>query len=81
MIGDRYLPPRLLQAVGLGLLIGFTVFWAVTGRESVLLVGAAGSLILLGRYEDVRRALTRYEEEPTPPPVAPGPEVKEKAGA
>jgi hypothetical protein len=46
---DRYLQPRLLQSIGVGLLLGFAVFWAITGRESVLLVGAAGSLILLGR--------------------------------
>lgn len=48
MRDQRYLPPRLLQVIGLALLLGFAVFWALTGRESVLLVGAAGSLILLG---------------------------------
>jgi hypothetical protein len=52
------LPPRLLQIVGLLLLIGFVVFWMLTGRESVLLVGAAGSLILLGGYERARKAVT-----------------------
>jgi hypothetical protein len=68
---DHYLPPRLLQLVGLALLVGFAVFWALTGRESVLLVGAAGSLILLGGYERVRQALTEIPEPPSPPPVAP----------
>jgi hypothetical protein len=29
----RYLPPRLLQLVGLGLLVGFAVFWALTGAS------------------------------------------------
>ena len=56
-MNDRFLPPRLLQVVGLLLLIGFVVFWMVTGRESVLLVGAAGSLILLGGYERARQSL------------------------
>ena len=71
MRDERYLPPRVLQIVGLVLLLGFAVFWAATGRESVLLVGAAGSLILLGGYERARQALTELGERPTPPPVAP----------
>ena len=79
MIDDRYLPPRVLQIVGLVLLLAFAIFWALTGRESVLLVGAAGSLILLGRYEGVRQALTKLEREPTPPPIAPAPEAEEAA--
>jgi hypothetical protein len=54
---QRYLPPRLLQAFGLLLLLAFAVFWALTGRESILLVGSAGSLILLGGYERAREAL------------------------
>lgn len=55
---NEFLPPRVLQIVGLLLLVGFVIFWALTGRESVLLVGAAGSLILLGGYERARKALT-----------------------
>lgn len=56
---DRYLAPMILQIVGLILLLAFAVFWGITGRESVLLVGAAGSLILLGGYE---RAATPIHE-------------------
>lgn len=56
---DRFLSPRTLQTVGLLLLIGFAVFWAITGKESVLLVGAAGSLTLLGGYERARQELER----------------------
>jgi hypothetical protein len=37
----------------------------------MLLVGTAGSLILLGGYERAREALTELQEPPTPPPVAP----------
>jgi hypothetical protein len=68
---DRYLPPRVLQIVGLLLLAAFGVLWAITGRESVLLVGAAGSLILLGGYERAKTALVELQEPPTPPPIAP----------
>jgi hypothetical protein len=59
-----YLQPRLLQVVGLVLLLAFTVFWAITGRESVLLVGAAGSLILLGNYGKSIQAI----KDLSPPP-------------
>jgi hypothetical protein len=70
---QRYLPPRLLQAIGLILLIAFAAFWAVTGRESVLLVGAAGSLILLGGYEQARQTLVAATKQPPPiePPAGP----------
>lgn len=57
MSDNRYLPPRVLQVVGVVLLVAFAAFWAATGRESVLLVGAAGSLILLGGYDRARQAL------------------------
>ena len=63
MRDERYLPPRVLQIVGLVLLLAFAIFWAATGRESVLLVGAAGSLILLGGYERATAALTELGGE------------------
>lgn len=47
---SSYLPPRLLQGVGVLLLIGSALFWGVTGHQSALLVGAALSLIGLGAY-------------------------------
>jgi hypothetical protein len=71
--GRQYLPPRLLQLVGLLLLMAFGVFWAVTGRESVLLVGAAMSLILLGAYGSAQQALKDLTAAPTPPPAVPPP--------
>jgi hypothetical protein len=70
-----YLQPRLLQAVGLILLVLFTGFWAVTGRESVLLVGAAGSLILLGGYGKSIQAIKDLATPQPPPPVDPPSEV------
>lgn len=71
MTEERYLSPRLLQIVGVTLLLGSAVFWGVTGRESVLLMGAAMSLIGLGAYRGVQQALTEGRNPPTPPPVAP----------
>jgi hypothetical protein len=67
---ERYLSPVLLQLLGVALLVGSAVFWAVTGRESVLLMGAAMSLIGLGAYRGVTKALTTPLEKPTPPPIA-----------
>ena len=64
---DRYLPARFLQLVGLLMLVGFAIFWGVTGRESALLMSAAMSLILLGAYRGAVEALkeksTKKSEE------------------
>jgi len=59
MRDDRYLSPRLLQLLGLILLIASAVFWAVTERESVLLMSSAMSLIGLGAYAGTQKALRR----------------------
>lgn len=64
---ERYLPARLLQVVGLVLLLSSAVFWAFTGRESVLLMSAAMSLIMLGAYRELVDGLKR----PPPPDDAP----------
>lgn len=50
MNDKAYLPPRLLQGIGVLLLLGAAIFWGVTGEQSALLVGAALSLIGLGAY-------------------------------
>lgn len=49
-----WLGSAMAQTLGLMLVVAFAGVWILTGRESVLLVGAAGSLILLGRYERLR---------------------------
>jgi hypothetical protein len=54
---NGYLPPRVLQVVGLLVLVGSVVFWAITGRESVLMVSSAMSLIGLGAYGQVIKSL------------------------
>jgi len=64
---DRYLPARFLQIVGLVLLIGFAIFWGVTGRESALLMSAAMSLILLGAYRGAIEALKNRVPSSPPP--------------
>lgn len=56
---NSYLPPRLLQILGILLLIGSAVFWAITGRESLLLMSAAMSLIGLGAFQGIRVTLTQ----------------------
>lgn len=48
-----YLPPRLLQIVGLILLVGFSVFWAWTGEQSALFLTASMTLVLLGTQQEV----------------------------
>ncbi len=72
---ERYLPPILIQTVGLLLLIGAAVFWAVTGHESPLLVGAALTLIGIGAYSGVvvglRNTAAQAQHQQAPPQPAP----------
>jgi hypothetical protein len=53
------LPPRVLQVAGLILLFASAGFWAISGSESALLVGAALSLIGLGSYSQAVSTLRR----------------------
>lgn len=53
------------------MLVGFAVFWAITGKESALLVGASTTLIGLGSAggaivtvrRDVTERAERHKEE------------------
>lgn len=67
---DRYLSPILLQSVGVLLLIGSAVFWALTDRESVLMMSSAMSLIGLGAYRGMKRDLEQAPRQDAPPPIA-----------
>jgi hypothetical protein len=64
---EGYLQPRVLQAVGVLLLLGSAVFWGVTGHQSALLIGAALSLIGLGAYSglhiSIKQELMREADE------------------
>lgn len=62
-MNDRYLSPILLQLLGVALLVGSAVFWGVTGRESVLLMSSAMSLIGIGAYRGVSNLLKRKDTE------------------
>jgi hypothetical protein len=62
-----YLSPWLLQLAGLALLVGSGVFWALTGRESVLMVSSAMTLIAGGALRgafNTARADSRNEDTP-----------------
>lgn len=62
MNGDqRYLSPALLQVVGLLLLVGSVVFWMLTGRESVLMMSSAMTLIATGAYRGATKSLEKAE--------------------
>jgi hypothetical protein len=66
----NYLSPRILQVLGIILLIASAIFWGATGRESVLLMSSAMSLIGLGAYAGAQVALRTPGEHPTPPPIS-----------
>lgn len=66
---DTYIPPWVLQAIGLFAFVFFCVFWAVTGRLAPELLAAAGTLYGVGLASEARKALKGSPEEP--PPVAP----------
>lgn len=61
---NAYLPARLLQLLGVVLLVAAAVFWAVTGHESALFVGAAMTLIGLGAYQGLRVTIRVSDREP-----------------
>lgn len=64
----HYLSPRSIQIVGVVLLVASAVFWAVTGQQSALLVGAAVSLCALGAYSglhiSIKQDLAPPEDQP-----------------
>lgn len=50
MKDSKFLPPFALQIAGLIIVVGAVVFWAVTGHQSALVMGAGLSLTALGAY-------------------------------
>lgn len=50
MKNAMFLPPWLLQATGLAIVVGAVVFWAITGHQSPLIMGAGLTLAALGAY-------------------------------
>lgn len=68
---DDYLPPKLLQVIGLVLLIAQGIFWAITGQSQTLFIGPSLALVFIGQYQETVRALRRPDSKPSPPPIAP----------
>lgn len=58
-MNGTYLPPRVIQILGILLLVGSAAFWALTGRESILLMTSAMTLIGVGGYQGAVNALKR----------------------
>lgn len=52
---DRYLAPRVIQTIGVLIVISSLTFWFVTGRQSSLFVGVGMTMVMLGGYEQTRR--------------------------
>jgi hypothetical protein len=63
----KYLSPRMLQAVGVLLLVAACMYWAVTGQQSALIISAAMGLIGLGSYAginiSVRQEIKEHQAE------------------
>lgn len=59
---NSYLSARILQCLGIVLLVASAVFWAITGQQSELFVGAAMSLITLGSYQGLRVSVKNEQE-------------------
>lgn len=70
-----YLPPWVLQVVGLVVFLFFVGFWAVTGRVEPTLLAASGGLIGAGLYADAKRSLAT-DQLPTPPPPSPATDAR-----
>lgn len=60
------LSPRILQLVGLVIVIGSVVFWAITGRESVEFLSAAMTLITLGSFWNAQKQSASEREYELP---------------
>jgi hypothetical protein len=69
----RYLPPKLIQAVGVAIIVGGLIFWAVTGQQSALFVGAGISLVGLGAYSGLKIDVTAAPPPKEPPVEEPVP--------
>lgn len=76
----QQLSARTLQVCGLMLITGSAVFWAITGRESALFVGAGVTLATLGwiqrAFVTVQERLPRYDPPELPEETA---EVEQRA--
>lgn len=56
------LPPWVIQVAGLALGLFFVVFWVITGRAELSLIGFAGTLVSIGTVARARKALRDDKE-------------------
>lgn len=67
MNNSAFLPPWMLQLIGVAIVIGAVIFWAATGQQSALIVGAGISLSALGAYSglhiSIKQDFSGDEEE------------------
>lgn len=66
----HYLPPFVLQVVGIAIIVGASAFWALTGHESVLIMGTGVTLTGIGAYSglhvSLRKDLLERDDEGKP---------------
>lgn len=55
----RFLSPRFIQAVGVAVFVVSVAIWAITSRQSALLVSASLSLIGVGTYQNAVDSLKK----------------------
>lgn len=60
----QYLPPWLIQLVGIAIVVGAVIYWMVTSRESVTIIGVGVSLIGIGAYSGAQKILKNGRDEP-----------------
>lgn len=58
MNNETHLSPRIIQVIGVILLVLSAIFWAYTGNESILFVSASLSLIGIGTVQGIRVTLS-----------------------
>jgi 4-hydroxybenzoate polyprenyltransferase len=56
-VSRKFLPPWLIQLIGILIVIGATIFWALTDRESITIIGVGMTLIGYGAYSATQDAL------------------------
>lgn len=66
--GRDTLPPIVLQLVGLGILLFFVGFWAVTSRVEPIMLSAAGTLIGAGLVKQSGEKVKSVDTDDRPKP-------------
>jgi hypothetical protein len=66
---NGYLKPRTIQIIGIVVFVAAAIFWAITDKESAVMLSFATSLIGVGAYsstvEKISSVLEKRRSEPT----------------